>query len=290
MLLRLQALLVLLATALLILPPRAASARDRGDDEEAEDSERRDEEERKEESHEEDEGSSKPKSDHDATAKSFGLGLLGVRVVPAAAGSANTIVITPDGDAVLTIEPDEVVVPVFGGRYWISSVVGIELGLGFNVKSGSVERQIPNPDPSLEKTAEVLEPATTAVVGHLALPLSVFSRRHYGLLLIGELDIGYSTSTVEDFELSVAGEALDLTLSGLLIGAGARLGFELSFGFFDVPQLSLQTSFGLRFESTRRKGKIGDAEATISGTSFGTSTYDDPWATLAGGLGIYYHF
>jgi hypothetical protein len=168
--------------------------------------------------------------------------------------------------------------------------VALELGLGFNVQSGSSAREIPNPDPTLARTEESDAPSTSAVAAHLSLPISMYSIGHFNLLLLPELDIGYSSASYSAFEVSTSGEELDLSLKGLLVGAGARIGAELSFGFLEIPQLALQTSFGLRVEYRRHKGSIGDAEMVLSDTAFGTSWYDDPWELLAGNIAMMYYF
>jgi hypothetical protein len=230
-------------------------------------------------------------SDHSSHVDGLGLGFLGARFVPAATlGPGRTVTVTPAGDAVLTIGTDEVTVPVVGARYWLHPNVGIELGLGFNVQSGSEAREIPNPDPTLARSEEADAPSTSAVVAHLALPISMYSVSHFNLLLLPELDIGYSSASYDSFEVSTSGEALDLSLKGLLVGAAARVGTELSFGFLDLPGLALQASFGLRVEYRRHKGAIGDAEMVVADTAFGTSWYDDPWELLAGNIAALYYF
>ncbi len=222
--------------------------------------------------------------------KHFAVGFLGTRFVPATAPHpTDTVVFTSEGSAVLTVVPDEIIVPLFGVRYWINSVVGLELGIGFNVGGGSVEQTRPNPDPALSTSGEASLPSTTAVAGHFAAPLSVFSTSHLNLALIPELGIGYSSTTLEAFDVSTSGEALDLQLSGFVFGVGGKLGAELSFGFIDVPQLSFQSAFGVRFESRRHHGKIGDAEVTHSEQVFGTSFYGDPWDVLLGSFAVYYY-
>ena len=230
-------------------------------------------------------------SDHEKLAEHFGLGFMGARFVPAATlGPGKTVVVTAQGDAVLTIGTDEVTVPIWGARYWFHKRVGLDLALGFNVASGTVDRQVPNPDPALSRSEDSSAPSTKAFVAHLDVPISLYSTGHFNFLLLPEFDIGLSGSTYEGFETSTTGEPLDLKLSGLLVGGGLRFGTELSLGFFDLPQISLQASFGLRVEYRKQKGRIGDAEMTISGTELGTTWYGSPWNMIAGNLGLIYCF
>jgi hypothetical protein len=109
-------------------------------------------------------------------------------------------------------------------------------------------------------------------------------------MVIPELDFGYSSMTIPGFSQSTTGDPLDMRLTGMVFGAGGRVGGELSFGFWGVPNLSIQSSWGLRFESRRRKGKIGDAEMTTNETAVGTSFQGEPWQWLTGSLGLYYSF
>ncbi len=235
--------------------------------------------------------SDKTKTDHDKVTGSFGAGFLGTRFVPAALpASTSAVSFDGDGSATLTIVGDEVVVPLFGGRYWFTKTLGIELAVGFNVHSGSITREIPNPDANLGRSTDVDAPSTNAFAGRLAVPLSVYAASHLNVLLIPELDIGFSSTSIEGFDVSTTGEPLDLQLDGFVFGLGGRVGAELSFGFIDVPQLSLQSSWGLRFESRKRSGKIGDAEMGLSETAVGTSWYGSPWDIIAGSLGVLYYF
>lgn len=230
-------------------------------------------------------------TDHGSHVDSLGLGFIGARFVPSAVGGEGpTVVLSDEGDAVVSIEPDEVTVPIFGLRYWMGPRVGVELGFGFNVAGGSVSREIPNPDPARSRTVEFASPSTSAVAGHVGLPISLYSVSHLNVLLLPEIDLGYSASTVDSFELSTTGEWLDLKLAGFLFGAGARLGAEVGWGFIDLPQVTLQVAWGLRMEYRRSTGRIGDASMTVSSTQLGTSWYDDPWQLLAGNIGVYYYF
>lgn len=230
-------------------------------------------------------------SDHDRVhVGSFGIGFQGTRFVPGALPHpVEAVTITPEGGASVTIVPSEVTVPMFGPRYWFTDFVGVDFGIGFNVASGSRVREIPNPDPTLDQRQESATPSTTAVAARLGLPLSVFDVSHFNFMIIPELDLGYSSIRYEAFEVSTAGEPLDLRLDGLLIGAGLRAGAEVSLGFFDVPQLSVQAAFGLRFEHRRRNGRIGDATMTLVENEIGTSSYGAPWDVFAGSLAVLYY-
>lgn len=229
-------------------------------------------------------------SDHESRVGRVALAYLGTRVVPSVALDGNTVSIDSTGSATLTIAPDENVVPMFGLRYWMTKRFGVDLGLGLGVGSGTFKRVVPNPDPALDRLEEGDASERLSFAGRAATPISMHSGRHYNLVLIPELDLAYSRATLPAFRASTTGDALDLRLTGFGFGAGLRVGGELSFGFWDVPQLSLQASWGLRLETAKRTGKIGDAEASLSGTSFGTSASSDPWQLLSGGFALFYGF
>ncbi len=232
-----------------------------------------------------------PRTDHERWVGRLALGFEGTRLVPGALPDPNgAIAIDAAGSAKLNIAPDTVLVPMFGLRYWITRVVGVDLGVGFNYQTGTFSRAVPNPNGALDRNEDGANGKRTAVAVRLAAPLAVHSGRHYALMVIPELDVGYSSMTVPGFSQSTAGNALDLRLTGLVFGAGGRVGAELTFGFWGVPQLSIQSSWGLRFESRRRKGKIGDAEMTLVDTAIGTSFQGEPWQWLTGSLGVYYSF
>jgi len=230
------------------------------------------------------------RTDHASHVGRIALGFAGTRFVPATAPApVDPVVITDDGDAVLTVDSDEVTVPLFGARYWLNRTVGIDLALGFNVTSGDETREIPNPDPSLGDRVERATPSTTAVAARLAVPLSVWDHAHLNILLMPELDIGYSSMVVQGLEESVSGEALDLQLTGFVFGVGGSVGAELSFGFIGVPELAVESAWGLRFESRRRRGKIGDAEVVRTEMAVGTSFYGDPWDVFLGSFALRYY-
>lgn len=231
-----------------------------------------------------------PATDHEGRVGRFAIAYLGTRVAPSVALDGNAIEIDPRGSATLTIAPDESAVPLFGARYWLSRRIGLDLGVGFGFESGKFKRVVPNPDPTQDRLEEGDAAGRASFVGRIGAPLSVHAGRHYNLLVIPELDVAYSRARLPAFRQSTTGEPLDLVLTGFGFGAGARLGGELSFGFWGVPQLSLQASWGLRVETEKRTGKIGDAEAGLTGLTFGTTASSDPWKLLSGGFALFYGF
>ncbi len=239
----------------------------------------------------EEEPATTPATDHERVVGTVAVAFHGARFVPVALPqAADAIVIDAQGNAELSIVEGDVTVPIFGGRYWFSRRVGIDVGLGFNVHSGSVAKEIPNADAALDRTANADAPTQLALAAKVGVPISVHAGAHYNLMVIPDAGIGYTSTTIEAFNKGTSGEDLDLVLDGLVLAAGARLGAELEFGFVGVPELSVQTAWGLAFESRRRRGRIGDASATLFEKAIGTSWRDDPWDVFTGTFSVFYAF
>jgi len=229
-------------------------------------------------------------SDHEAHhVDTIAISYSGLRFVPSVIADPGAVLIDENGSATLTVREDELVVPLFGARYWINDTLGFDLSLGVSHETGDEERDVPNPDPALSTTSTRSTPSTTAFAMRFAVPLSLYSYSHFNFLLIPEIDIGYANATEKAYEASVTGEALDLRLTGFGLGLGARLGGELSFGFIDVPGLALEAAWGVRFESSRRRGAIGDADHRLNSTAVGTSWKREPGRIVVGGLALRYY-
>ncbi len=226
--------------------------------------------------------------DHERVVGHVGVGLLGARLVPSTQPAPQAVLIDAAGNVTVLIEEDDTTVPLFGIRYWFSSRIALELGAGFGVSGGNETRTMPNPDPALSAESEQSASAFAFDV-RAGLPVSLAAVKHVDFFLVPEIDVGYSSRTLGDAGTSTGGEPLDLRLTGLVFGAGARLGLELSFGFFDVPELALQAAFGVRYEHRRFAGKIGDAETTIIENRAGTSFDGSPWDIVFGSLGLVYY-
>lgn len=232
--------------------------------------------------------SASEKSDHQRDVGRLSLAFHGTRVIPAVAIGEASVSIDGTGSAALHITPDENTVPLFGVRYWVSQQFGIDAAVGIGYESGSYSRVIPNPNPALDRTEDGTLARRTNLALRLAAPLSIYSGKHYNLMVIPSVAIGYSRALLPGYQTSTTGTPLDLRLSGLGLGVGVQLGSELSFGFLGAPQLSLQTAWGLRLESQQRSGKIGDAEAKLSDFGIGTSFAGEPWQWLTGSLSLFY--
>jgi hypothetical protein len=221
-------------------------------------------------------------SDHDQMAGRLAVGYFGITeagagaAIGAAAPGFNSSPYSFTGAA-----------PVVGVRYWLDSMIGIDVGIGFGMLGGSVTANEP-PTPE----AEVDRDSFTAFTLHAGVPLSLASSQHFSWQVIPEINFGFaSVGQDPNFE---AGEG-DISHSGLHLDIGARAGAEIHFGFMGVPQLSLQGSVGLAFaydkgSSTDSQGAAADREYSHGRTSLQTSAGTNPWAIFTNGIAAFYYF
>jgi hypothetical protein len=215
-------------------------------------------------------------SDHDAVVGRLGIGYMGRRSI----GMGTT----PTG-----VAPAEYVqAPVVGVRFWLNRQMGLDVGLGFSLTTGSFSSETDG-----VTTIEVDQESPLAFILHGGLPLALASADHYSFQITPELNIGYAMQGFED----VAEETSD---SGLHLDLGARAGAEIHFGFIGVPQLSLQGSVGLRIDYHSVSSEvttIDTAAGTRSVTSYswsgfgiGTTVYDNPWNIFTSNVAALYYF
>lgn len=174
--------------------------------------------------------------------------------------------------------------PVIGARYWLNEKMGIDAGLGFGTTFGSSTAKNNN----VETTTS--SPAALGVAVHGGVPLVLGHQKHYKLLVIPELNFGFTTRTIE------TPNAPNVNLGGWRLDVGARAGAEIHFGFIGVPQLSLQGTVGLAFQhqtwsATREAfGTQTEQSQTISRNGIGTSVQADPWALFTNNISALYYF
>ena len=171
----------------------------------------------------------------------------------------------------------EIDAPVIGIRYWVHQMVGIDAGFGFFSLLGE-STLTPAGAPSVTND----EAGITAFILHAGVPLSLTSAQHFSFQIVPELNVGFASQTVEP--APGAAEPFDTENKGFHFDIGARAGAEIHFGFMDIPQLSLQGSVGLLFETesfsstfksapeqkyeASHTSKSGPRSATVRGTSF----------------------
>jgi hypothetical protein len=194
-------------------------------------------------------------SDHEAVVGNFGIGFFGVSSIP-----IGPVPVGANGSAV-----DSVSAPTIGMRYWLSSLLAIEAGLGLGIGSSSAEVGGVDAD----------TPSRTAFALHGGVPLALAYSKHFVFEVVPELNFGISTGSIGDVDLS-----------GFLLELGARAGAEIHFGFMGVPQLALQGSIGLHFSYQSRS--VGDD--SYSDVRFGTDVYNSPWSIFTESVSAIYYF
>ncbi len=216
-------------------------------------------------------------SDHDQMVGRLAVGYFGIANVGAGANIAGGPNDSPYSVTGLA--------PVVGVRYWISPLLGLDLGLGLSVIGGSLKE----PDPA----ARVDRTSFTGFLIHGGVPLALASTGSFAFEVIPELNVGIGHAATD-----IPGTPGDTSYNGFHFDVGARVGAEISFGFMKLPQLSLVGSVGLRFDSD--SGKTNDTEAPPMGTPVGKSSSSrsefhttvgpNPWAIFTNQIAALYYF
>lgn len=183
------------------------------------------------------------------------------------------IAVTFFGNQRVAIDPDadgdgvrvRVNAPTIGIRTWFSDSIGLDAGLGLGFSSFS-----------LENNGEIVGGTFDSVFAinvHVGLPVALAQSGHFTALLIPEIDFAYGGGTV----LDAATPELDMAFSGIQLAVTARLGAEVHFGFWDIPQLSVQATVGLGigFNSQTMKNDadiIGGIRTNVEASDFSIFT------------------
>ena len=121
-------------------------------------------------------------SDHEARVHHFAVGYMGASQIPIAQVN--------NGGPGLNITEGNVTAPYIGARYWLSPLLGIDLGLGFAYASAT------------ETTTQTGQPTVSAdrpsVFGfglHAGVPLALAYSKHFTFEVIPELNFGYASSS-----------------------------------------------------------------------------------------------
>jgi hypothetical protein len=223
-------------------------------------------------------------SDHDQMAGRLAVGYFGITeagagaAIGAAAPTFNSSPYSFTGAA-----------PVVGVRYWLDSMIGIDVGIGLGILGGGASlQQSPAPE------VEVDRDSFTAFTLHAGVPLSLASSQHFSWQVVPEINFGIASIGQDPNGPDVEG---DVSHSGLHLDIGARAGAEIHFGFMGIPQLSLQGSVGLGFAMDKGSSTdstpaapAGDIESSHTRTSLHTSAGTNPWAIFTNGIAAFYYF
>lgn len=163
--------------------------------------------------------------------------------------------------------------PVIGVRYWLDPRMGIDVGLGFGIESGSTTTNGNSVD----------NPSYWAFVLHGGVPFALAAGRHYTFQIIPEANIGLGGGS--------SGPDGNVSSSGFLLDLGARAGAEIQFGFIGLPELSLQGSIGASLAVASASTTPDGGEKTgTSSFGFRTNVYNSPWAIFTNSVTALYYF
>ncbi|MEO8875428.1 MAG: hypothetical protein ABI461_07575 [Polyangiaceae bacterium] len=209
--------------------------------------------------------------DHENVIGHFAVGYMGISQLPIAGAAAG------GGGG---LGQNTITAPVIGVRYWLNRMIGIDGGIGFGLASGG--QSINNGTTTTDTDA----PSSLGFALHAGVPLAMAHGKHYSFELIPEGNVGFTTGTIK----AAAPGGTDTDLSGFRVDLGGRVGAEIYFGFIGVPQLSLQASVGAYFSHLSWKASQGNASASITQTTLGTSVQGAPWAIFVNNISALYYF
>lgn len=220
-------------------------------------------------------------TDHDRFVGHLAVGYFGISQLPYASGGV------VGGGALAT---STVSAPVIGVRYWFSRQFGLDVGAGLSLSSFSYS-QTPAPNPAPQSP-----PTIFGFALHGGVPIALATAKHFTFEIIPEVTFGYATSSVEQ-----PNPAPNISVNGLRLDIGGRVGAEINFGFIGLPQLALQGTVGLfmRYQNvgasensyTTAGGQNVPAASASSGAfTLGTSVGSDPWAIFTDNISALYYF
>jgi hypothetical protein len=169
--------------------------------------------------------------------------------------------------------------PVVGVRYWFTSMVGMDLGLGFWNRSSSFTTT------SAAGSVTVNNPTFTTFVIHGGVPIALADAGHFSFQIIPEFDVGFGSGTQKNMAPTP-----NTDFSGFLLRAGARVGAEIYFGFVGIPQLALEGSVGAHFVTTSGKATTGPNSSKTSNTEISTGAFSSPWDIFHSSVAARYYF
>jgi hypothetical protein len=204
-------------------------------------------------------------SDHDMWIGHLGFGWFGSTRVPVGAGCCAAFPLAAGGS---------LATPAIGIRYWATPMIGIDVGLGLAMSSGSTTNAM---NVSADHNSQ------TAFLLHGGVPIALAGSNHFSFQITPELDVGFGSGTLHN-------GAANTDQSGFLLQAGARAGAEIYFGFIGIPALALDGSVGLFLTSASGKDTV--AGATTKGSTFflGTSNITNPWDIFREDVAARYYF
>jgi hypothetical protein len=205
-------------------------------------------------------------SAHEAVVGRFGVGWLGTTDVPV--GPA-----IPNASAMGTTP---IAAPTVGLRYWLSSMLGIDAGIGFFTTSSATRLE--------SGSATTTDgPTRTAFVFHAGVPISLADVGNFAFRVIPEINVGIGSG--KGTTTNAAAE-----LSGFVLQGGVRAGAEIFFGFIGLPHLSLEGSVGAFLSSSTGKLSADGGSTRFSSLVFSTTSVAQPWDIFRRDIAARYYF
>lgn len=210
-------------------------------------------------------------NDHELVVGRLGVGWFGVSNIPTS--------FAVDGSGTGNV----VAAPVLGARYWFTSFLGLDVGLGVAISGSTTETS--NNGVTL---MELDGPSTFGLLLHLGVPMAFKSGKHYSFLLVPELNAG--TASISRKINDGTGE-VDLETTGFRFDLGARAGAEIQFGFIDIPELALEASVGIYLTRVQaRREEESNVVQSVGQTSITTTSLNNPWDFFRTTVAARYYF
>lgn len=207
-------------------------------------------------------------SDHDMWVGHVGVGWFGSTRVPIGSGCCAAFPL-PAGAGAGSLST-----PAVGIRYWATPMIGIDVGLGLGLSSGSTTNAM---NVSADKNSQ------TAFLLHAGVPIAIAGSNHFSFQITPELDVGFGSGTIHN-------PPANTDQSGFLLQAGARAGAEIYFGFIGLPALALDGSVGLFLTSASGKNTAAGVTTKDSIFFLGTSNVTNPWDIFRQDVAARYYF
>ncbi|MEY4576829.1 MAG: hypothetical protein RL701_1532, partial [Pseudomonadota bacterium] len=203
-------------------------------------------------------------NDHSSVVGHLGIGVFGPLTLPYGGGTAG-------GDFSQNLSA-----PTIGARYWLDERLGLEGAVAIGFQTSGTTTQMGN------TSVEVNNPSVFGFGLHAGLPLVFASSAHFAFELVPELNFGFVTGGVKPNDV-------DVSLSGVLLQLGARIGAEIQFGFIGIPQLALQGTVGFHLQYEGRGASTDATEVSSHSFGFGTTVQGKPWDIFTSNISAIYY-
>ncbi|MEM1417579.1 MAG: hypothetical protein AAGH15_21965 [Myxococcota bacterium] len=186
-------------------------------------------------------------------------------------------------------EPLVVRAPVVGIRYWLSESIGIDAGIGIGVRSREDVNNLAFLDGGRGAAQFDGLDGVFALRVQAGVPISLKTYPHFNFLFIPEVGFSFGQATAIDAD----NPAQDIDFQNIGFDFNARVGGEIQFGFWGLPNLSLQATIGLGFAYQQLSAT--DSQAADSRLAVDVETTEWSLQTIAndifnGTIRVLYYF